>query len=292
MKLRKQVLNSLQLLKKYWVTATSHSTSQVIQNFNITGNLKEIERLDDEFEGKMDDQDGEVKFNADFSMLQIDNLQSIAGESNSENSLEFLYKPRLAIEEGYLKSDITTITLVAGLSAQLAELIRSLKRFLKVYEGKIERTKSDRSKGWKLNNLQAILKTMKDIYEDCNVFLKCEAIGRVFLSLKEKLPLCQIDGKTSGYLASHNSGSKGGQFFGNVFGREITLLKLHMQTAFGEGDPRIGYILSIIPRLASRIFRNNLKYIQNKQIDETGWHSLNNMFDNICRSISDLGIKE
>jgi hypothetical protein len=70
------------------------------------------EKLDDESAGK-------VNFNADYSMLQIDNLQSIAGESNSENSLDFLYKPRLAIEEGYLKSDITTLTLISNLSFEL-----------------------------------------------------------------------------------------------------------------------------------------------------------------------------
>jgi hypothetical protein len=130
---------------------------------------------------------------------------------------------------------------------------------------------------------------MADIYYDLNIFLKCEIIGRVFQSLKEKLPLCQSEDKNSN---TSKFGAKGGQFFGNVFGREITLFKLHLDGVFGEGDLKTTYILSIIPRLVSRIFRNNLKYVTNKQIDETGWESLNNMFSNICRSISELGIKE
>ena len=85
---------------------------------------------------------------------------------------------------------------------------------------------------------------------------------------------------------------KGGESFGNVFNREITFLKLHLEEIFGEGDLRISYILSIIPRLSSKIFRNNIKYIKNKEINQNGWESLKNTFDLMTQTVYDLNIKE
>ena len=50
--------------------------------------------------------------------------------------------------------------------------------------------------------------------------------------------------------------------------------------------------MSIVPRLISNIFRNNLKYIKNKEINENGWKSLKNTYESIINTILELEINE
>mmetsp|Transcript_3026 Transcript_3026/g.3708 ORF Transcript_3026/g.3708 Transcript_3026/m.3708 type:complete len:147 (-) Transcript_3026:31-471(-) len=69
-------------------------------------------------------------------------------------------------------------------------------------------------------------------------------------------------------------------------------MKLHLEEIFGEGDLRTSYILSIIPRLTSRLFRNNIKFIKNKEVNHNGWESLKNTFEAMAQSIYELNIKE
>jgi len=114
---------------------------------------------------------GVFKAGQDFSLLQ-GNLESIGGEIASDQILDFLYHPKLAIEDAFLKSDITSLVLLGQLSVNLADLIRSLKKFLTVYEGKIEKTKSEHSSSVNLSELHPIIKMITEIYNNSNIFIK------------------------------------------------------------------------------------------------------------------------
>ena len=236
----------------------------------------------DESAKQSDSDSGTVKINSDYDLLQNQLIESIGQFADSDHLPDFIFHPKLAIEDNFLKSEITKLTLFGQLSVNLADMIRSLKNFLKVYEGKIEKTKSEFAGYVNVSELHPLIKTMTDVYHNSNIFIRCEGISRVFLSLRD-MSFAELEKKYT---------PKGGESFGNVFCREITFLKLHLEEIFGDGDLRISYILSIIPRLSSRIFRNNLKYIKNKEINQNGWESLKNTYDLMTQAIYDLNIKE
>ena len=128
---------------------------------------------------------GVVKINSDYDLLQNQIIESIGEFADPDHLPDFIYHPKLSIEDSFLKSDITKLTLFGQLSVNLADMIRSLKKFLKVYEGKIEKTKSEFAGYVNVSELHPLIKTITDVYHNSNVFIKCETICRVFLSLRD-----------------------------------------------------------------------------------------------------------
>ena len=237
-----------------------------------------LDHLNDKLTHTYEDGFGNIKVGPDFSLLQSDKLEVIGGQSDDSGAgnLSFLSHPRLNIEDHYLKTDVTLLTLMAQLSVHLGDLIHDLKHFMQIYEDKIERSKSDSKDGCQLNELQPYIQKLTMIYGDCNIYLKNEIIGRVFLSLREMVHI-NFDFEKFALKAGHS--------FGNVVSRELTFYKLHLDEIFGENDLRVSYIMSFAPRLISRIFRTNLKFIKNKEINQNGWQSLKNTFDSMVNTI-------
>ncbi|CAI2370047.1 unnamed protein product [Moneuplotes crassus] len=192
----------------------------------------------------------------EMSFLQLEGLESITGGGSSEEYLEFLKHPRLAIEDNYLKSDITLITLMIELSWNLGELIKGLKTFEKATSHKL--------------SLQKTLKPIITIYNNCNIFLRCEIVGRIFCGLREMV-----------YTDFNKKyGSKGAESFGNFVCREIKYF-YHLTQQLGL---RGSYIMSVVPRLVAKIFRTNIRYIKNSTINENGFNSLETTFEYIIAS--------
>ena len=88
-----------------------------------------LDFIGNDLEENIKDPHQDIKFGLDMSLLQSEKIESIGSAQGPEAELNFLYHPRRTMEDHYLKTDITLVTLIAQLSVHLGDLVRDLKEF-------------------------------------------------------------------------------------------------------------------------------------------------------------------